>query len=110
MARSLPSRRQGGLRRSLTKPSERAHPPPATAPAPGLLLPPSHVSLLPLPSQVRRLEKQLAKTRKELSVGEDRCSALARRLAALAVSGTESHATDVGYWVERSKRDDFAQV
>ena len=61
-----------------------------------------------LTSQMKRLERRLEKEGAETRHLEDKCQALARRLEALAAAGTESHANDMGYWVERSKRDTFA--
>ena len=63
-----------------------------------------------LSSQVRRLEKRLEKQSGDVRQLEDRCLALQRRLEALAAAGTEANSTDVGYWVERGKRDVFAHA
>jgi hypothetical protein len=63
-----------------------------------------------LSSHVRRLEKRLEKQSGDVRQLEDRCLALQRRLEALAAAGTEANSTDVGYWVERGKRDVFAHA
>ena len=63
-----------------------------------------------LSSQVKRLEKRLEKQSGDVRQLEDRCLALQRRLETLAAAGTEANATDVGYWVERGKRDVFAHA
>ena len=58
--------------------------------------------------QVARLEKQLAVARKEITRQDDRLKVLQRRLDVLAATTTESNMHDMGYWMERGKRTDFA--
>ena len=61
-------------------------------------------------AQVSRLERQLAQLRKDKELSDGRLLAAQRRLETLAVAGTESHLNDIGYWSERSKRSEFAQM